>query len=126
MPVEVGSAVGKAIVTIEGLAGMGRGAGATAGGTAAVGGSGGGGRASGGREAALHPVQQAFLDAGAMQCGYCVPGMILTTVALLERNARPSRAEIVEALDGNLCRCCGYSRMLDAVERVAKGAGGVA
>ncbi|HVS13445.1 MAG TPA: (2Fe-2S)-binding protein [Thermoanaerobaculia bacterium] len=67
----------------------------------------------------LHPVQQAFLDAGAIQCGYCVPGMVLTTVALLADNPRPTREETVAALDGNLCRCCGYPRILDAVTRAA-------
>jgi aerobic-type carbon monoxide dehydrogenase small subunit (CoxS/CutS family) len=68
----------------------------------------------------LHPVQQAFMDAGAMQCGYCVPGMILNTVALLRRNDSPTREEIIEALDGNLCRCCGYGNILRAVELAAK------
>ena len=69
---------------------------------------------------ALHPVQQAFLEADAMQCGYCVPGMILTAAALLERNARPSDAAIVEGMNGNLCRCCGYPNILKAV-RIAAG-----
>jgi len=68
----------------------------------------------------LHPVQAAFIDEGAMQCGYCVPGMILTTVALLKRNASPTHDQIVEALNGNLCRCCGYTNVLRAVERAAK------
>jgi len=63
----------------------------------------------------LHPVQHAFIQAGAMQCGYCVPGMILTTVGLLRRNPRPSSAQIIEALNGNLCRCCGYVNILKAV-----------
>ena len=65
-------------------------------------------------------MQQAFLDEGAMQCGYCVPGMVLTTVALLKRNANPSREQIVEALNGNLCRCCGYVNILKAVEQAAR------
>ena len=65
----------------------------------------------------LHPVQQAFLDEGAMQCGYCAPGVILRTVALLERNPRPTEAQIVEGLNGNLCRCSGYPRILAAVRR---------
>lgn len=68
----------------------------------------------------LHPVQKAFLEEGAMQCGYCVPGMILTSVALLRRNATPNRTEIVEALNGNLCRCCGYGNILQAVARCAQ------
>jgi aerobic-type carbon monoxide dehydrogenase small subunit (CoxS/CutS family) len=68
----------------------------------------------------LHPLQRAFVMAGAMQCGYCVPGMILTAAALLEKNPSPGDAEIVEAMDGNLCRCCGYVNILDAV-RIAAG-----
>ena len=68
----------------------------------------------------LHPVQAAFVEEGAMQCGYCVPGMIMTTVALLRRNANPNRDQIVEALNGNICRCCGYTNVLQAVERAAK------
>lgn len=87
--VPVRAASGAEIVTIEGLANGG----------------------------ALHPVQQAFEDEGAMQCGYCVPGMVLNTVALLRRKPRPTEAEIVEALNGNLCRCCGYPRILAAVRR---------
>jgi len=70
-------------------------------------------------EGALHPVQEAFLETGALQCGYCVPGMILTTVDLLERNPAPEREEVVRALDGNLCRCCGYLRILEAVQAAA-------
>jgi len=87
----VRAASGKRVTTIEGLA----------------------------AEAKLHPVQQAFVEEGAMQCGYCVPGMILQTVALLERNPHPSDAQIVDALNGNLCRCCGYPRVLAAVRRAA-------
>ena len=68
----------------------------------------------------LHPVQAAFVEEGAMQCGYCVPGMIMTTVALLKRNSNPNRDQIVEALNGNICRCCGYTNLLQAVERAAK------
>lgn len=67
----------------------------------------------------LHPVQQAFLDKQALQCGYCVPGQILTAVALLRQNERPSRAEIVAALNGNICRCCNYVNILAAVEQAA-------
>ena len=68
----------------------------------------------------LHTVQQAFLDAGAMQCGYCVPGMILTAVALLERRTDPNDREIAEALNGNLCRCCGYGNIVAAVRLAAE------
>ena len=85
----VRAAEGKRIITIEGLA---------QGGT-------------------LHPVQQAFADEGAMQCGYCTPGMILRTVALLDNHPHPTDAEIVEGLDGSLCRCCGYPRILAAVRK---------
>ena len=67
----------------------------------------------------LHAVQQAFLTEGAMQCGYCIPGMILRTVALLEVNSKPTEAQIVEALNGNLCRCTGYHRILAAVRHAA-------
>jgi aerobic-type carbon monoxide dehydrogenase small subunit (CoxS/CutS family) len=68
----------------------------------------------------LHPVQQAFVAEGAMQCGYCVPGMVLTTVALLKRNPSPSRGQIIDALTGNICRCCGYVNILKAAERAAQ------
>ncbi len=64
----------------------------------------------------LHPLQQAFAELGAAQCGYCTPGMLLTAQALLERNPQPARDEIREALAGNLCRCTGYTKILDAVE----------
>ena len=87
------SAAGKKITTIEGLAAGGR----------------------------LHRVQQAFLDEGAMQCGYCVPGMILRTVALLDAHAKPTESQVLEALDGSLCRCCGYPRILAAVRKASEG-----
>jgi aerobic-type carbon monoxide dehydrogenase small subunit (CoxS/CutS family) len=67
----------------------------------------------------LHPVQQAFIDENAMQCGYCTPGMVLRTVALLENNPKPTDAQIVEGLNGNLCRCTGYHRIVAAVRRAA-------
>ncbi|NUM55716.1 MAG: (2Fe-2S)-binding protein [Candidatus Hydrogenedentes bacterium] len=82
---------GKSVVTIEGLA----------------------------QGDALHPVQEAFVAEGAMQCGYCVPGMILTAVALLKANPQPTRAQIVEFMDGNLCRCCNYPNIVRAIERAA-------
>jgi aerobic-type carbon monoxide dehydrogenase small subunit (CoxS/CutS family) len=91
----VRAAEGRKIVTIEGLAADGK----------------------------LHPVQQAFLDEGAMQCGYCVPGMVLRTVALLETYPRPTDAQIVEGLNGSLCRCNGYHRIMAAVRRAAAPAG---
>ncbi len=65
---------------------------------------------------ALHPVQQAFWEVGGAQCGICTPGMVLAAVALLARTARPSEAEIREALAGNLCRCTGYVKIVEAVE----------
>ncbi|HOY84320.1 MAG TPA: (2Fe-2S)-binding protein [Candidatus Syntrophosphaera sp.] len=63
----------------------------------------------------LHPIQQAFLDAGAIQCGFCTPGMVLATYALLAKNPHPTRAEARQALKGNLCRCTGYQQIIDAV-----------
>ena len=68
----------------------------------------------------LHPVQEGFWECHGLQCGYCTPGMIMTTVQLLERNSSPSRDEIRHGLDGNLCRCTGYLHIIDAVEHAAK------
>jgi len=87
----VGAVAGRPIVTIEGLA----------------------------PDGALHPLQQAFLDVGALQCGYCTPGMILAGVGLLETNSDPTEAEIVQALRGNICRCGTYSRIVRAVQLAA-------
>ncbi len=70
------------------------------------------------KDGRLHPVQQAFLDADAMQCGYCTPGMILSVIALLRKKSTPSDAEIIWALEGNLCRCGTYGRIVDAIHRV--------
>jgi aerobic-type carbon monoxide dehydrogenase small subunit (CoxS/CutS family) len=70
-------------------------------------------------DGALHPVQRAFLDADALQCGYCTPGMIMSAVALLRSTAHPTRAEIVHAMDGNICRCGTYPRIVAAIERAA-------
>jgi carbon-monoxide dehydrogenase small subunit len=67
----------------------------------------------------LNPVQEAFIKHGAVQCGYCTPGMILTSIAFLRRNVNPSREEIQKAISGNLCRCTGYVQIIDAVESVA-------
>lgn len=70
-------------------------------------------------EGALHPVQQAFAEAGGAQCGICTPGMIMATVALLSKNPQPTRDEIREGLAGNLCRCTGYIRIFEAVEKAS-------
>ena len=82
---------GRAITTIEGLA----------------------------RGSELHPLQQAFAELGAAQCGYCTPGMLLAASSLLESNKRPSSDDIREALAGNLCRCTGYAKILEAVQLAA-------
>jgi aerobic-type carbon monoxide dehydrogenase small subunit (CoxS/CutS family) len=87
----VSHADGREVVTIEGLAAGG----------------------------ALHPVQEAFIEKQAMQCGYCVPGMILTTVAFLKTRSMPTLNEISDCLSGNICRCCNYSNILAAVELAA-------
>lgn len=65
------------------------------------------------------PVQQAFIDEGAMQCGYCVAGMIMSAHGLLRANPNPTDAQIIEHMDGNVCRCCGYPKMLAAIKRAA-------
>lgn len=77
-------------------------------------------------EQGLDPVQQAFLDAGAVQCGFCTPGLLVQTHALLEREPQPSDADIREALSGNLCRCTGYEKIMDAVRLAAARRAGVA
>ena len=84
------SAAGRSVTTVEGMAG-----------------------------AELHPLQQAFAEMGAAQCGYCTPGILLTAKALLEETPRPSREEIQNALAGNLCRCTGYIKIYEAVELAA-------
>ena len=83
---------GRTITTIEGLAG----------------------------ESRPHPIQEAFAKHGAVQCGYCTPGMVLAASALLRRNPDPTREQIREALSGNLCRCTGYQKIVDAVESAAR------
>ncbi len=85
----------KSIVTIEGLA----------------------------KDDTLHPVQEAFVEEGAVQCGYCTGGMILTATALLQQNANPTDREIVEGMNGNICRCNGYPKIVNAVRRAAKKTG---
>ncbi len=89
--VAAGQAHGRDIITVEGLAG----------------------------DDELHPVQQAFIEAGAVQCGFCTPGLLVQTHDLLQRDPEPGDAEIREALAGNLCRCTGYEKILDAVRLAA-------
>ncbi|MGA7922661.1 MAG: (2Fe-2S)-binding protein [Thermoplasmata archaeon] len=88
----IGEVLGRSVTTIEGLMDEGR----------------------------LHPVQQAFIDAGAFQCGFCIPGMIIAAVSLLRRNPAPTEDEIKAGMDGNLCRCCGYVRIVDAIQRASQ------
>jgi aerobic-type carbon monoxide dehydrogenase small subunit (CoxS/CutS family) len=88
---EIGAAAGKTVVTVEGLA----------------------------KGEVLHPVQQAFLDEGAFQCGYCTPGMVMAVVALLDFKPKPTDAEILAAMNGHICRCNGYPKILRAVHRAA-------
>ena len=94
--VAAGQAAGSDVVTVEGLAGPGE----------------------DGDD--LHPVQQAFLDAGAVQCGFCTPGLVVAVHDLLERNPSPDDAEVREALAGNLCRCTGYEHILTAVRTASE------
>lgn len=70
----------------------------------------------------LHPVQEAFLDAGAMQCGYCTSGMIMSAVALLQKNPTPKESEIIDFMDGNVCRCGTYARIVSTIQKAAKSA----
>ena len=90
--IRVGAVASKQITTIEGLV----------------------------KNSRLHPVQQAFLDEGAMQCAYCTSGMIMSAVALLQENMMPSEREIIEFMDGNICRCGTYQRIVRAIQRAAK------
>jgi carbon-monoxide dehydrogenase small subunit len=90
--VAAGQAQGRDVVTVEGLAPAG----------------------------GLHPVQEAFVEAGAVQCGFCTPGLVVAAHDLLARTERPSDLEIREALAGNLCRCTGYEKILDAVRLAAE------
>ena len=76
------------------------------------------------RDGQRHPVQQAFIDCHGLQCGFCTPGMVMTSVCLLRKNPRPTEADIVQALDGNLCRCTGYVNIVASVQQAARAVGG--
>ena len=71
-------------------------------------------------DGSLHPIQQAFIDAGAIQCGFCTPGMVLSAYSLLLKNKHPDREEIRKGINTNLCRCTGYQQIVDAVEQASK------
>ena len=73
-----------------------------------------------GEDDALHPIQQSFIDHHAVQCGFCTPGILMSTRALLEENPQPERDEIVKAVSGNLCRCTGYQSIIGAIDAAAK------
>src|SRR5512140_3719715 len=90
--IPVSDIAGKEVITIEGL----------------------------GRNGKLHPVQQAFIDHDALQCGYCTPGMILTAAGLLMKNSSPTRQEIIDGMEENLCRCGAHVRIIDAIETAAR------
>jgi carbon-monoxide dehydrogenase small subunit len=68
----------------------------------------------------LHPLQQSFIEHGAVQCGFCTPGMLMSAKALLEKNPHPTKEEVKEAISGNLCRCTGYHQMIEAIEAVSR------
>ncbi len=72
------------------------------------------------QEGKLHPLQEAFMEKGAVQCGFCTSGMIMTAKALLDRNKKPTRKEIVKTLSSNICRCTGYKKIIEAVEEAGK------
>ena len=74
----------------------------------------------------LHPIQQAFIDAGAVQCGFCIPGMIMSAKALLDKNADPTEEEVRKAIDPNICRCTGYEKIVEAILLAASRMGGKA
>jgi len=71
-------------------------------------------------EKGMHPIQKAFVEKGAIQCGFCTPGMILSTKSLLDKNPNPTEEEIRTGISGNLCRCTGYQKIVDAVKSVGK------
>ena len=76
------------------------------------------------RNGTLHPLQQAFVDHGGLQCGFCTPGMIMNAYGLLLEDPRPSREKVIDTMEGNLCRCSAYKRILEAIESVAAAEGG--
>jgi aerobic-type carbon monoxide dehydrogenase small subunit (CoxS/CutS family) len=76
------------------------------------------------KDGKLHPIQQAFVDHGGFQCGYCTPGMIMNAYGLLLADPHPSREKVLDAMEGNLCRCSAYKRILEAIESVARKEGG--
>ncbi|MBA4395348.1 MAG: hypothetical protein C0407_17490, partial [Desulfobacca sp.] len=90
--VAVGKVQGRQVLTIEGMA----------------------------KEEKLHPIQKAFIEMGAIQCGFCTPGMVMATFGLLKKNSSPNREEVIEGLAGNLCRCTGYHDIIRAVQKAAK------
>ncbi|MDP9320773.1 MAG: (2Fe-2S)-binding protein [Chloroflexota bacterium] len=98
LPAQLGDAE---VTTVEGLAVVGQGA-------------------RGGEATVLHPLQIAFAQEGAAQCGYCTPGMLMAAKALLDTNPRPSRDQIAHAISGNLCRCTGYTAIYEAIEKAAQ------
>lgn len=73
-----------------------------------------------GKDGKLHPLQEAFMEKGAVQCGFCTSGMILTAKALLDRNKRPTKKEIIKTISSNICRCTGYKKIVEAVEEAGK------
>jgi len=73
-----------------------------------------------GSEEKLHPIQESFVEEGAVQCGFCTPGMIISSYALLKKNSNPTEDEIKEAISGNLCRCTGYTKIIQAVKKASK------
>jgi carbon-monoxide dehydrogenase small subunit len=73
-----------------------------------------------GADGALHPIQQAFIDHGAIQCGFCTPGMVLSAKALLDENPKPTEMEVKQAIAGNLCRCTGYQKIVEAILSAAQ------
>jgi carbon-monoxide dehydrogenase small subunit len=72
------------------------------------------------KDGSLHPIQQAFIDLGAIQCGFCTPGMVITAKALLDENPRPTEAEVKKGIGGNLCRCTGYKKIIKSIQSVAE------